>query len=308
MIVLLHSGTIIIGGDTKMTDPFLNRGMTIPDDWDNSAEKYAAFASRKALYLESAEAIIRSAEIERGMVILDLACGSGIVTETILRQPYGSDVEIVAVDYSPEMLNRARSRITSPNVQFHQGRAEELSKVVQAKFDRVLCNAAFWHFDKARAFSEICRILKPSGRCLIGIPTQDFKVIDMDEVYQENRVIWMIIEEKALRGYFNTTPPDVESVYRLKTAIAEDKTEILEYMSDADISLKKIETLSIDAPQKDYIDFLRIPVMVRSSFLFKDVPYEETQQILDVVESQLEWVEVSAPSMIWQIFVLESNG
>jgi ubiquinone/menaquinone biosynthesis C-methylase UbiE len=281
------------------------RGRSVREDWDGSAREYAAFASQKGLYRQTAGAMVECARIEPGMVIIDLACGSGVVTRAILD--YGPpDIRIISVDFSSEMLACARSHISSPAVTFVQGRAEELSRIVTTRVDRVLCNAAFWHFDRVAVSAEISRVLKPSGKCLVGMPTQDFKVIDMNRNRQDNKAIWMIMEEKSLRGYISTGPRSQRELRRLN-AVAQDKNEVFEYLANGNLQLERIETVSADLAAKDFVEFLRIPVMAKNSFLFSGISFEESQQILDVVTNQLEWVDASMPSNTWQIFVLSRN-
>jgi ubiquinone/menaquinone biosynthesis C-methylase UbiE len=284
-----------------------NRGASVLDSWEISAGEYDAYASQTNLYRDSAEALVRLAEIEPGMVVVDLACGTGIVTETILKQRFADKIRVMSVDYSAEMLARAQKRIQSPNVEFHQGTAETLSQTVRNKVDRVLCNAAFWHFDKTRTLSEISRILKPDGKCLLGLPVQDYKLVDFLRLYDENRVVWMIMEEKLLRGHGSKKPADNEEANKRRAAYARDKNDVVGYLSDSGLSLDEVETISIDVSPKDYIDFLRIPVMASKSFLFKGLSHDEITGILDVVTNELEWVECSVPASVWLIYTLSKT-
>lgn len=279
----------------------LNRTLSGSDDWNHSANDYAAFAAEKNLYRDSAGAMVRLAGIEPGMTVVDLGCGSGIVTESILKEEGAEGVRIIAVDFSTEMLANARRRITSPNVHFHYERAEKLSHLLDEKVDRVLCNAAFWHFDKEKVYAEIGKVLKPNGKCFIGVPVQDFRIFDIYKVYDEHRVIWMILEEKALRGYVGIRPADIKE----RHSKGLDKGEVLGYLSNHKLKLDRVESVSIVLSPKDHIDFLRIPIMVKNSYFFKGVPEKEIQEILDVVENQLEWMSPPVPPITWQIYILE---
>src|SRR5215831_1719368 len=156
MIVLLWHSRAIIGQrrQMEMGNRPIGRNLSEREDWDLSAEEYATFASRNGFYRYTAETMLQLAEIEPGMVVVDLACGTGSVTESILRQPYGQAVKIIAIDFSERMLACAQRRITSGNVEFFCEKAENLSKVAKTKVDRILCNAAFWMFDKAQVLSK----------------------------------------------------------------------------------------------------------------------------------------------------------
>ncbi len=274
------------------------------EDWDLSAQEYDAYASRQKLYRDSAKFLVRQAELEAGMTIVDLACGSGVVTEAILRELGDEPARIVAVDFSSEMLSRAQRRIGSDKVEFHCRKAEELGEVVRVKVDRVICNAAFWHFDMKKVLAEIGRLLKPSGKCLISMPSDFLKNINhFSQLYATKKSIWMVMEEKELRGYMQNrsgaqkpAPPNVGN-----------RNEAFQDLSAYGLRLERIESLDIQLPQRDYIGFLRIPIMARNSFLFRGVPPEEMQDILTTVANELEWMDAPDSPTTWQIYVLAAQ-
>ena len=280
----------------------IGRNLSEQQDWDLSAEAYAAFASRNTFYRYTAEKMLQLAGIEPGMVVVDLACGTGSVTEAILRQPYGKAIKIIAIDFSPQMLACAQRRITSANVEFHCEKAENLSKVAKTKVDRILCNAAFWMFDKAQVLSRIHRSLKRSGKCLMGLHPR-FRFSEIRALYEENTVFGTILKEKALRGYaspkwYDRSARDPQSDLVPKTNF------VLASLDDYNLKLTRRERIAVHCTPKDHIDFLRIPVMAKGSSLFAGVPDEEVREILDVVQNKVESM-VTTPPIAWQIYVLE---
>jgi ubiquinone/menaquinone biosynthesis C-methylase UbiE len=280
----------------------IGRNLSEQQDWDLSADAYAAFASRNTFYRYTAEKMLQLAGIEPGMVVVDLACGTGSVTEAILRQPYGKAIKIIAIDFSPQMLARAQRRITSANVEFHCEKAENLSKVAKTKVDRILCNAAFWMFDKAQVLSRIHRSLKRSGKCLMGLHPR-FRFSEIRALYEENTVFGTILKEKALRGY--TNPEWYDRRARDSQSDLVPKTNfVLESLDDYNLKLTRRERIAVHCTPKDHIDFLRIPVMAKGSSLFAGVPDEEVREILDVVQNKVESM-VTTPAIAWQIYVLE---
>lgn len=270
------------------------------EDWDLSAEEYASFASRNGFYRYTAETMLQLAGIEPGMVIVDLACGIGSVTESILRQPYGAAVHILGIDFSSRMLACAQRRITSGNVEFFCEKAENLSKVAKTKVDRILCNAAFWMFDKAQVLSKIQRVLKPSGKFLMGLhPRLRFSETRVPQ--ERNTVFWMILKEKAIRGYASTNGYDRES----PSDLVPKENRALASLDDYNLTLARTERIAVHCTPEEQIDFLRIPVMAKGSSLFAGVPDKEVREILDAVQNQVESMEVYAPPIPWQISVLE---
>jgi ubiquinone/menaquinone biosynthesis C-methylase UbiE len=237
------------------------------------------------------------------MTVVDLACGTGMVSSAVLSHPAGPSVKIIAVDFSAGMLAQARRRLNAPNVEFHQQRVEKLTRSVTERVDRVLCSAAFWHFDKKRAFEQIARVLKPSGKCLIGLPVQDFKVMSFRRLYAENKIMWMIHEEKKSRGYGLGKVPEPQLARQLSV----EKQEVVDHLKKHGLGLENIETISVNLPAADYLDFLRIPIMHKKSFLFTGVPPAIAKEILDVVTHQLKFVEASTPPLVWQIYVINPS-
>jgi ubiquinone/menaquinone biosynthesis C-methylase UbiE len=280
----------------------IGRNLSEQQDWDLSAEAYAAFASRNTFYRYTAETMLQLAGIEPGMVVVDLACGTGSVTEALLRQPYGKAIKIIAIDFSSQMLACARRRITSANVEFHCEKAENLSKVAKTKVDRILCNAAFWMFDKAQVLSRIHRTLQRSGKCLMGLHPR-FRFSEIRALYEENTVFGTILKEKALRGY--TSPKWYDrSAHDSQSDLVPKTNFVLTSLDDYNLKLTRSERIAVHCTPKDHIDFLRIPVMAKGSSLFDGVPDEEVIEILDVVQTKIESM-VTTPPIAWQIHVLE---
>jgi SAM-dependent methyltransferase len=108
------------------------------------------------------------------MAIVDLACGTGLTTRAILA-PLGEACTVYAVDSAQEMLRQARRALPSRGVRFVQASASALARSIPVPVDRVLCNAAFWHFSKPDAvLGQIRAVLESSGRFVFNIPDQEF--------------------------------------------------------------------------------------------------------------------------------------
>lgn len=228
--------------------------------WDGSAANYAAFTSHSSLYRETAAALVRLARIEAGMTVVDLACGTGMVTESILRRRggKGKKVTIIATDFSEQMIAVARERIASTRVTFHCEAAERLSRVVEGHVDRVLCNAAFWQFDREPALAEIVKVLKPSGRCLFTLPDWSAFIDEMDVQYEKHKLLWMIREEMFIRGHQTRRPAPRAAV---AGPTAPPAADAFRFSSDG-LQVEKIEHIAVNLTARDYFEFLQIPVMI----------------------------------------------
>jgi ubiquinone/menaquinone biosynthesis C-methylase UbiE len=83
----------------------------------------------------------------------------------------GPTGKVVGIDLMPKMLLRAKENLTLANldnVTYEEASAERLS-FPDNSFDVVISNGAFNLVpDKAKALSEVFRVLKPGGRLMIA--------------------------------------------------------------------------------------------------------------------------------------------
>lgn len=100
--------------------------------------------------------------------VLEVAAGTGVVTRR-LAATLPSSVAIVATDLNPPMLALATELGTSRAVVWRQADAMNLP-FEDASFDAVVCQFGVMFFpDKARAFSEAHRVLRPGGVFLFNV-------------------------------------------------------------------------------------------------------------------------------------------
>jgi demethylmenaquinone methyltransferase/2-methoxy-6-polyprenyl-1,4-benzoquinol methylase len=106
---------------------------------------------------------LRRAGLQRGMRLLDIAVGTGLVASAAHRVTDG-DTDIIGLDPSERMLHEAKRKLP---IRLIQGRAETLP-LADASVDFVTLGYALRHVgDLAVAFAEFHRVLRPGGRLLI---------------------------------------------------------------------------------------------------------------------------------------------
>jgi ubiquinone/menaquinone biosynthesis C-methylase UbiE len=126
--------------------------------------------------------------------ILEIACGTGVVTRA-LDESLDPGVAIVATDLNPAMLEEARAQGTRRAVDWRPADAMTLP-FPDASFDCVACQFGVMFFpDKAHAFAEARRVLRPGGTFL-------FNAWDRIE---ENDFALAVLE--ALASLFPADPP-----------------------------------------------------------------------------------------------------
>jgi ubiquinone/menaquinone biosynthesis C-methylase UbiE len=160
--------------------------------WDLAADAYERLW--RAQLAPAQAALLATARLVPGERVLDVACGTGLVTFDAARA-VGPDGHVLGVDLSDRMVDAAESRASQArwrNVSFACMDAEQLT-VPDASFDVVLCALGLMYMpDPEKALREMRRVLRPGGR-LVSVVWGErsrcgwsavFEVVD-DEVRSE---------------------------------------------------------------------------------------------------------------------------
>lgn len=124
-----------------------------------------------------AEDLVERIVARKPKAVLELAAGTGVLTRK-LASALTDSVSIVATDLNPGMLQVAQSIGTSRNVEWRIANAMDLP-FADATFDLVVCQFGAMFFpDKAKAFAEARRVLRPGGTFVFntwdGLETNEF--------------------------------------------------------------------------------------------------------------------------------------
>ena len=109
---------------------------------------------------------LAAARIDRGMTVLDVACGPGIVACAAASKA----ARVTGVDLTPAMIEQARERQRSQNLtnlDWHVGDATQLP-FPDATFDVVLTRYSFHHMTTPlAALREMKRVCRKNGRVVV---------------------------------------------------------------------------------------------------------------------------------------------
>jgi SAM-dependent methyltransferase len=122
------------------------------------------------MFTPFAARLIADLAMPRGSAVLDVACGTGVVTRLAARAT-GTAGAVTGVDIGPAMLAVARSQSAEPNsapITYLEGSALDLP-LADSSFDFATCHHGFQFFpDRVAAARELHRVLRPGGRVAIA--------------------------------------------------------------------------------------------------------------------------------------------
>lgn len=134
-----------------------------PLDSFKAAQKqgWAHFAPLEMITTIPAAQLVKFAGVKAGQRVLDVGCGTGVVSVTAGR----AGAKVSGLDLTPELLERARQngQLAGVNVEWREGDVEKLP-FADGTFDAVL--SQFGHMFAPRpavAVAEMLRVLKPGG-------------------------------------------------------------------------------------------------------------------------------------------------
>jgi ubiquinone/menaquinone biosynthesis C-methylase UbiE len=134
-----------------------------------AAELYQSFFVPTIATPVSGE-LLRTADLRAGERVLDVACGTGVITRTAAEQ-VGQTGTVTAVDLAPDMLEVAKATpAAGAPIEWHQADAASLP-LPDASYDVALCQMGLMFMeDRTGALAELHRVLTPGGRVAINTP------------------------------------------------------------------------------------------------------------------------------------------
>ena len=129
--------------------------------WETNIRGYnSAFG---AVARQTVGAMLDAARVSRGMRVLDVCCGPGMLAAGVLER----GAEAIGLDFSLEAVELASKLV--PNGHFERGDAQALPYAAES-FDAVLCGYGLMHLpEPAAALREMLRVLRPGGRTALSV-------------------------------------------------------------------------------------------------------------------------------------------
>lgn len=136
------------------------------------------------------ERAVKFAQIKEGDSVLDLCCGPGMVAK-VISETVGVGGKVVGIDMSQDFINYAKSFCDGNNTSFIADDIKNINMhLADQLFDSAIILASwFWIEDKVSLCEQVKDHLKPDGKFLISISSDnlnDNKTAEFYWKYREN--------------------------------------------------------------------------------------------------------------------------
>ena len=142
--------------------------ITTKSNWNTVAPDYHHnWANQKVGPFKSTTELVKVANIKQSDKVLDVACGTGVVSKEISKL-LGPNGLLIGIDISRTALNIAKKSIVFPNTNFVEMDAENIG--FNYKFDKVTCQYGIMFFpDTQKVLKSIREILNKKGKLIVVV-------------------------------------------------------------------------------------------------------------------------------------------
>ena len=127
--------------------------------FDSLADRWDELCTHDA---DKINTILEQTTLHKGLRILDIGCGTGVLEKYLL--PY-SPASIVAIDISGQMIEMTKSKYATSIVDFRQANVLDMKEEL---FDYIIAYSVFPHFEhQQETISHLADLLVPDGELVI---------------------------------------------------------------------------------------------------------------------------------------------
>jgi arsenite methyltransferase len=158
---------------------------------------------------ETRDHVLDRAELHEGETLLDVGCGEGLIGFGALERGAGA---VIFSDISTDLLDFCRTAATELEVldrcRFVEASADHLASIESESVDVVATRSVLIYVDeKAAAFGEFARVLRPGGRISLWEPINRFGSKDRGDSFMGLQVDGLEAITAKLRAVYEAIQP-----------------------------------------------------------------------------------------------------
>jgi SAM-dependent methyltransferase len=212
-----------------------------------------------------------------GETVLDIACGSGELSE-LVSPLVGDSGHVICTDFAPQMLAAARRRGEErglANVEYREMDAEQMD-LEDASVDAAMCRFGYMLMsDRVAALRETRRVLRDGGRVVFAVWAEPM------------RNPWVLVPGSVLmeRGVMPPPDPDGPGIFALG-----DRGKIESSLADAGLTATALEDVEIQnhmADRDELWDRIRATMGPLAAAIAQQ-PEDEQRAIRSAIEERAE--------------------
>ena len=212
-----------------------------------------------------------------GETVLDIACGSGEMSE-LVSPLVGNSGHVICTDFAPQMVAAARRRgeeLGLANVEYREMDAEQMD-LEDASVDGAMCRFGYMLMsDRVAALRETRRVLRDGGRLVFAVWAEPM------------RNPWALVPGSVLmeRGVMPPPDPDGPGIFALG-----DRGKIEASLADAGLTATVLEDVEIQnhmADRDELWNRIRATMGPLAAAIAQQ-PEDEQQAIRSAIEERAE--------------------
>jgi 2-polyprenyl-3-methyl-5-hydroxy-6-metoxy-1,4-benzoquinol methylase len=153
-------------------------------------------------------------EVKEADSVLDIACGNGIFSRRLAD--FGA--QVVALDYSAVMIERAKQRSTTyeGRIDYHVADATDYDALLKfgvERFDRAVANMALMDIaDIGPLTRALSQLLKPGGLFVFSIPHPCYQSPNARKIHETEEIEGQIVTRNSVQITKYLTPESFETI------------------------------------------------------------------------------------------------